>query len=272
LTSIEDRLAYLGFALIEPSPALRPYVSEYWLMRREKSLLAYREEFMHALGGFGLVFNFGDAVTLNQQSIHEPVFLDGANSQSRRMGFSGSVSLLGIRFREASAYPFIGIPLAEVNNQTALMDVLGEDAVLPLYESLYHAPISEKIRQLEAWLLQRLTLGKSPDKLVWASLKRIQKGVASMDALAESMNISQRQLERLFHQQLGFSPKTYARLLRIDAARNALKTPQASLTDLGLSLGFYDQSHFIREFKTVIGMTPSAYVEHSLAVSEKPTA
>lgn len=264
MSDIETRLAYLGFARIEPAPALRPYVSEYWLMRREKSLLGYREEFMHALGGFGLVFNFGDAVTLNQEVLSAPVFLDGANSQSRRMGFAGNISLLGIRFREGSAYPFMGIPLAELNNQTALIEFLGEDTLLPLYDALVNAPLSEKIRRIEAWLFQRLTLGKTADKLILASLKTIQRGIPSIDALSQQMNISQRQLERLFQQQVGLSPKSYARLLRIDAARKALKQPVASLTDLGLNLGFYDQSHFIREFKTVIGMTPSAYVEHSL--------
>jgi AraC-like DNA-binding protein len=264
LSEIEARLSYLGFVLIKPSPALRPYISEYWMMRREKSLLDYREEFMHALGGYGLVFNFGDEVTLNQDILKAPVFLDGANSQSRRMGFRGNISLLGIRFREGSAYPFIGIPLAEVNNQTAVLEFLGEDALLPLYEALVHAPLDEKIRQLEDWLLRRLAFGISTDALVYAALKNIRHGIPSMDALSQQMNISQRQLERLFRQQVGLSPKRYARLLRIDAARKALKIPQASLTDLGLNLGFYDQSHFIREFKSVIGMTPSAYIEHSI--------
>jgi AraC-like DNA-binding protein len=246
-----------------PSPILRPYVEQYWLMSREKSLLAYREEFMHGLGGFGIVFNFGDAVWLNHQPIHEPVFLDGANSQSRRMGFVGRVELLGIRFREGSAYPFLGIPLSEANNQTALIELLGEAIIMPLYEILAKLPLQGKINQIEAWLLSRLTIGKLPDALVWESLKLIRRGVASMDTLAHDMNISQRQLERLYQQQVGLTPKGYSRLLRIESARKSLKLPNQSLTDLGLRLGFYDQSHFIREFKTIVGMTPSAYIIHS---------
>jgi AraC-like DNA-binding protein len=267
LSEIENRLSYLGFKIIPPSPALRPYVESYWLMQSKSPLLDYREEFMHPQGGYGIVFNLGAVPFLDNEALNEPVFLDGANNQSRKMAFIGNVSLLGIRFKVGGAYPFLGIPLVELSNQTALVNSLGEAAVMPLYEAMVNVPLSEQIRLIEAWLLQRLAQGKDADKLVWDSLVLIRRGVPSMDALSNSLNMSQRQIERLYQMQVGLSPKYYSRLLRIDAARRALKQPNHSLTDLGLSLGFYDQSHFIREFKTVIGMTPSAYVEHSLANS-----
>lgn len=263
MSSIEARLSYLGFQLIQPSLPLRPFISAYWLMRREALAGDYHEEFMHALGGFGLVLNFGDEVQLNGERLREPIFLDGANSQSRRMGFSGRTSLLGIRFREGAAYPFFGIPLAELNNQTALIEILGEESFMPLYESLAGLPLAEKIARIEGWLQARLAIGKGHNHLVWEALRQIKSGLPSMEALALEINVGQRQLERLFQQQVGLSPKHYARLLRIEAARKQLKQPVNSLTELGLSLGFYDQSHFIREFKAVVGLTPSAYILHS---------
>jgi AraC-like DNA-binding protein len=264
LSELEKRLSYLGFRIIPPSPALRPYVESYWLMESQSPLRDYREEFMHPQGGYGIIFNLGDVPLLDKQVLEAPVFLDGANNQSRKMAFIGKVALLGIRFKVGGAYPFLGIPLAELSNQTALMEILGEAAVMPLYEAIANVPLREQIRLIEAWLLQRLARGKDADRLVWDSLALIRRGVPSMDALSNRLNMSQRQIERLYQLQVGLSPKYYSRLLRIDAARRALKEPTHSLTDLGLSLGFYDQSHFIREFKTVIGMTPSAYVEHSL--------
>jgi AraC-like DNA-binding protein len=266
---IEARLSYLGFKLIIPSPVLRPYVMSYWVMRRDKSLAGYHEEFMHTLGGFGIVINLGDCVRLNQQLVTDTIFLDGANSQSHRMGFEGRVDLLGIRFRVGAAYPFVGIPLVEVVNQTSLLDLLGAEQILPLYERVAQAAtLQEQIAYLEAWLLQRLAQGKTADKLVWYSLGQIQQqhGLLSMEALAQHLNISQRQLERLYQLQVGVTPKLYARLLRVENARQALKQNiDYSLTDLGLQLGFYDQSHFIREFKAIVGMTPGGYIEHSQA-------
>lgn len=269
MSDIEERLAHLGFRRINPSPILQPYVDCYWYMRREASQQKVHEEYMHPLGGFGIVFNFGDVVSLNQQLLDEPIFLDGANSQSRRMGFHAGVKLLGVRFREGMAYPFLGIPLVEINNQTAILDFMGEDSLMPLYVRLAKLGLPAQIAEIEAWLIERLRLGQSPDRLIASSLKIIQHGISSMDALSSSLNIGQRQLERLYQQHVGLSPKAYSRLLRIEAARKRLKLVPQSLTDLGLSLGYYDQSHFIREFKAVVGITPSAYIKHSLSKNSK---
>ena len=80
----------------------------------------------------------------------------------------------------------------------------------------------------------------------------------------QQVAISQRQLERLYKTQVGMSPKHYARLMRIMAARLALKQkPAQSNTRLAIDLGFYDQAHFIREFTAVIGMTPYRYMQRS---------
>jgi AraC-like DNA-binding protein len=58
------------------------------------------------------------------------------------------------------------------------------------------------------------------------------------------------------------SPKQYAQLLRIETARLALKhMNKQTTTTVAAELGFYDQSHFIREFSSVIGMTPYAYLK-----------
>lgn len=267
---IQARLAYLGFQLLPPRPDLRPYVQSYWLMRRDRSLSAYHEEFMHARGNFGLVLNLADGVRLDNQPLDELVFLDGANSQSRKMGFDGQVHLLGIQFRIGSAYPVLEIPLGELNNQTSLLSLLGEDHLLPLYDRAQAARTPrDQITAIEDWLIRRLSAGRKPDALVWASLRLIEqgRGMVSIERLASHLAISQRQLERLYHTQVGLSPKQYAGLLRVDAARQALKRGvRTSLTDLGLQLGFYDQSHFIREFKAVIGMTPSAYLGRSQAI------
>ena len=87
-----------------------------------------------------------------------------------------------------------------------------------------------------------------------------QKGVLSIASLAREIFISQRQLERLFKKQVGIPPKTYARLQQVSQARKVLKINTGSLADVGYQTGFYDQSHFIREFKKVVGMTPAQYV------------
>jgi AraC-like DNA-binding protein len=269
---IDPRLANLGFHHIEPSPLLRPYVWSYWYFRRDTPLGTYQEEYMHPTGGFGIVFNFADVMRLDGNLLSSPISLDGANTISRKMEFSGTFELLGIRFREGGAYPFFAMPLAELRNEVAILDALDRPSSLrDLYGRLVEAhSLAERISLIEQWLIRCLSQGKDRESLIPATLAALKQMVnpsvepLAMPQLAEQFAISQRQLERLYQNQVGFSPKQYTQLLRIQTARLALKKINGeSITRLAADLGFYDQSHFTREFNAVIGVTPSTYLKRS---------
>ncbi len=263
----EAQLAYLGFQLISPSRLLRPYVREYWYLRRETPLLAYHDEYMHTCGRFGIVFNFGDELHLDAQAIADPLFLDGVNTVSRKMGFLGHVELMGVSFHEGGAYPFLGLPLTELRDEITLLEALDRPSLLRLHARLYEAQsLVVRVNLLEEWLLSRLALGRERDMLIPASLRMLREGEGNLPIpeLARELAVSQRHLERLYHNQVGMSPKQYSQLLRVEVARLALKqTTEQSTTRLAAELGFYDQAHFIREFSAVIGMTPNAYLKRN---------
>lgn len=143
------------------------------------------------------------------------------------------------------------LPLAELRNQTWLLDVLDRSSLLRLYAQIHEATsLPLRVQLLERWLIGRLALGKTGSDVIPASLKLLRErgGQLSMAQFA----------------QVGMSPKQYTQLLRVEQARLALKhMPQLSTTRLSLELGFYDQPHFIREFSAVVGMTPYAYMKRS---------
>ncbi|MBK8030997.1 MAG: AraC family transcriptional regulator [Chloroflexi bacterium] len=259
--SPEERLAHLGFVLVPPTPALRPFIASYWGMRRAHAL-AVAPEFMHPGGGFGLGFDFGGGLALDSQPITDPVFLDGTNTISRRMSFTGAVDVLGIRFHPGAAYPFLGIPLVELANSTELMGAVGQRPLLLLHEQMAEAPtLTAKIARLEAWLLARLQPTASP--YVLHSLYQIKQhaGQLDMKRIADDLYISQRQLERLYQIHVGMTPKHFARLQRVEAARLALKQANGvSLAHISAEFAYYDQAHFTHEFKAVVGLTPRDYL------------
>lgn len=273
----EAPLAGLGFQLIAPGPALRPYVQSYWRFCADTPLRAYREEYMHPCGGYGIVFNFGETLGWEAQPIAHPVFLDGANTRSRKLGFLGRVKLMGVRFHAGGAYPFLGMPLHELRNETALLDALNRPELLRLHARLAEAPTwSARLALLEDWLVHRLTLGKDRAALIPASLRQLRESAVPIPQLARALAVSQRQLERLYQTQVGMSPKQYTQLLRVETARLALKQLNGhTTTQLATELGFYDQAHFIREFSAVVGVTPYAYFKrkhHSTHLSSEATA
>jgi AraC-like DNA-binding protein len=261
----ESQLAYLGFQLVPPSPLLQPYVRSYWYFRRELPLLSYHEEYMHPRGGFGIVFNFGDSLNLDARAVNDPTFLDGANTVSRKLGFQGHIELMGVQFHEGGAFPFLRVPLHELQNETELHSVLGKSDLVELHGRLYESKtLSVRITLLETWLVHRLSLGKDQHALIPVSLSALREGAGNlrMSELSEKWSVSQRQLERLYQREVGMSPKQYAQLLRIETARLSLKhMNEATTARLAVELGFYDQAHFIREFRAVVGLTPYAYMK-----------
>lgn len=85
-----------------------------------------------------------------------------------------------------------------------------------------------------------------------------------MSELAAACFLSLRQLERRFKRCIGVSPKMFARLLRFEALLDSLiRGPSISFADLSTRLGYHDQAHVIREFKTWSGCTPTAFLERA---------
>lgn len=255
----------LKFKLISPSPQLRPYVRSYWHFFGNQPQAGYHEEFMNPTGGYGFAFNFGSNILVDGKSLAESVFLDGANTISRKVGFVGRVELLGIRFRESGAYPFLGIPLGEVRNETAFLTASDHAKLLELHARLGELKtLTGRVKLIESWLMERLALGQANPRIVQASLA-LQRNFGrstKIPDLANTLGIGQRQLERLYYIHVGMTPKQYSQLVRLEAARDALKRLGAgTTTGLALELGYYDQAHFIREFKEILQMTPFAYMK-----------
>jgi len=81
----------------------------------------------------------------------------------------------------------------------------------------------------------------------------------SIDELAKLSHLSESQLTRRFRKLFGVSPHEYIMRVRVDAARTLLEETRRTISDIALEVGFTDHSHFIRTFKQIRGITPTAY-------------
>lgn len=277
-TDMTTQLNYLGFRRFPPSPALKPYVQCYWLIQRDDELTDFHEEFWHSSGGFGMVFNWGDDLYTDGVPLPSRHFI-GGNTASQKLGLHGKIEAIGVRFQAGGAYPFWKIPLYELMNGHYAVDLVGNAAMRSQFRRIEDAGTAQaRIGLIETWLMRQLADVDERLALIHSSLGWIRqsKGQLAIPSLAERLYISQRQLERLYKTHVGISPKKYARLLRVEQARIAIKRdPMSSATDIGNATGFYDQAHFIREFKAIIGMTPNDYAVRSIrrqSSSEKALA
>ena len=81
----------------------------------------------------------------------------------------------------------------------------------------------------------------------------------SVAGIAKQVNVSERQLERLFKRYIGLSPKFYCRIIRFSYIFEQVQNKEVEWSELAQLTGFYDQSHFIKNFQEFTGEDPSGY-------------
>jgi transcriptional regulator GlxA family with amidase domain len=86
----------------------------------------------------------------------------------------------------------------------------------------------------------------------------------SITSLANDCNLSRRQFERAFKEYSGFSPKVFLNLVRFNSVIKAKTQANNSLTQIAIDCGYFDQSHFIHDFKTFSGYTPKEYFNQKI--------
>jgi len=184
--------------------------------------------------------------------------------------FSKSKSITyGIRFFAYGVYPFLKIPLNEVQEsaQVELNGLFGNE-LSEITEKAQVLPIRGVFKEFERFLLSRLSTFKREIQTVEAATQVLfqTRGLADISKLALAMNLSTRSLERKFDEAVGMSPKSLARVIRFDHIKNELiLKPQTSLTALPFQFGYFDQAHFIHDFKQFSGETPSIFKQEVLS-------
>ena len=170
-----------------------------------------------------------------------------------------------VGFQPGCLYRLLGVPLNEFTMDLALDSAYVFDKEIPfineqLHEATSHAQMVEII---ETFLLKKLhpLHDKSPiDAVLYKIIAT--GGLMTMDNIKAQSGVSVRQLERLFQQRTGMSPKFFVRLTRFAKAWILKENnPQLRWTSIAYTCGYYDQMHLIRDFKEFAGVSPSVIVE-----------
>ncbi|MCW3464392.1 helix-turn-helix domain-containing protein [Chitinophaga nivalis] len=261
---------------IIPGEKLRPYVKCYYLF--ESAQEAAIEDMVFPGGHMEIIFNLGNGIWQSAagEGFHTtpPVELWGKITQPLAVRSLGKHTMLGIRFHAHSAAYFLREELWRFNDQIAdLRDLLGEP-VKTLHARLLEQPqLHRRIELIEQFLIGRLALNaRKADNitLIGQVIKEMQVSTDTdrIEAVAVKHNISSRYLRKLFMQYTGVSPKLYHKINRFQLSLQLMNKNATSLTAITYDCGYFDQSHFIRDFKHFAGITPSEYAPEQLPVSQ----
>lgn len=237
----------------EPAPALRPFVEFYWNPRWDLRGCADHEQKVLAHPNVHLVWERPQPLVYGVQ---RDVF-------SRVLRGRGQV--LGVKFRPGAFRPFAGGPVADLADRTvAAADVFGAD-VVPLGEEILALDDLAAMAALADRFLLPLVPRAAADPQVARVAGLVERITASprlfrVDQLAGELDMSVRQVQRLFAQYVGASPKFVLRRARLhEAAARADAGADIDWAALAADLGYADQAHLTRDFAASVGAPPARY-------------
>lgn len=252
------------FARRPPSPDLAPWIVCYWSLSATDAP-CFRSRVLPDGSNDLIVDLAGDP---------RP-FVVGAMPRAEVVALQGRVELLGVRFRPGGALPFLHHPLDELTGREVELDALWGRAADSLADSLAADP-GQRIERLEH-ALRSARQRRWEEALVTRAVDWYERahGAISVGRVAAALGVSERRLERAFARCVGLSPKRLARVLRfLHTVRHIGQRARLPAAPLALEAGYADQSHFIREFKALAGVTPTQFAAERRAgiVQDEGTA
>jgi AraC-like DNA-binding protein len=260
--------------IFEPNQDLATLVKCYWTLESPKEKTPEKNIIVPD-GCMKLIFHYGDLYkhyTENKTSFLLPrCFLIGQLTRPYEVEPTGETGTFFVCFHPNGFLPFTTMPIKDMENTAVPLDKLFGKEGQDIEQKILNAhSTSERISLIEQFLVNRLTDKETIDHFVKATVETIltAKGQLSVDALSRQNNISRRQLVRKFSSTIGLSPKQLSKTIRIQATLKTLLTEEVtSLTDLAYENEYFDQAHFIKDFKEFTGLTPKEFYGDNLKMS-----
>ena len=192
---------------------------------------------------------------------------------ARRLEGRGRV--VGVKFRPGGFYGFFGSPVASITNRVLSVGDVFDEPGRHFVDTILATEEDDRIVALcDEFLLAQHPKHDGAAMRAGEIVRHIvtHPDVRKVDGLASTFGISKRQLQRLFHRYIGVSPKWVIQRYRLHEALDQVeRDDQIDWSALASDLGYFDQAHFIRDFKALIGKTPGEYSqERALSASGQP--
>jgi AraC-like DNA-binding protein len=208
-----------------------------------------------------------DAQDRGRFTTFAPAIFCGARTDCFVIETSQQERVLGIQFRAGGAFAFLRMPAGEVANDTFSLDDLWPGEAARIRDALMNAgSVDAMFRILEQALLSRLRNTWQLHPAIAFAAGRLAAPAYNLRIgdLANRVGFSSRRFIELFRDQTGLTPKSFQRVRRFQQVLRTLRSQteesEQNWADLAYRCGYYDQPHFIHDFRMFSGMTPGEYV------------
>lgn len=233
-----------------PSEVLQFFVEHFWIVEWDLGEESYQQDIL-AYPSIHLVFE------KNKTKIFGVV----TGKFSRTIEGSGKV--LGIKFRPGGFYPFLKSPVSDFSDDTIALNSVFEVDTANLESNILSADEKEQmVERAEGFLRQYLPEKDERVEFINQIIGEIiaDKTLVKVDQLSERFDLGKRTLQRMFRRYVGVPPKWVIKRYRLhEVAGKLVEDQQTDWAKLAVDLGYFDQAHFIKDFKSIVGESPAEY-------------
>jgi methylphosphotriester-DNA--protein-cysteine methyltransferase len=199
----------------------------------------------------------------------DDILISGARSEPLLLGTAKPLRIMSAVFKPGCGFPFAKCPAGELQNLQVPLSAFWPAETAALREQLLEAGTnSERFRVLERFLMRRLRASRQHHLPIQYALRQLQAGgrACSVANVREQIGMSAERFIEMFRKEVGLPPKLFARLARFRRVLKRIDThPDIDWADLAVSAGYFDQPHFVRDFRQFAGVTPSAFLRDRTA-------
>lgn len=254
----------------EPEERLKPYVKCFWMLESDDPG-PHEKQRIFPDGSIEWIFHYRDLFRKytdeTQFNVQPNSFLHGQLKRYFDLQATGKKGIFSVRFQPAGLQPFVDFPVDSITDTTlSTLKCWPQKATNDWINQVLEATTSGRIELVSAFLLEQYD-SKRDDGTIRRAVEQLiaTGGNGSVEELSSSAAISRRVLERRFQSAVGLSPKLLARIIRFNRMLHSIESSDFStFTGLAHESGFYDQAHFIRDFKDLTGLNPRKYFAENM--------
>lgn len=239
----------------EPDPQLKPFVEHYWAIHYALPIETPYSQTVLSFPNIHLAFE--------QDEGERSVLLYGIPTKPFVRELKGEGRVLGVKFLAGGFYPYWRQDVSLLTGTTiAASELFGHDIDTYADTVLDAKDGAAMAKQAELFLLKKLPESDEQAVLATTIIQEIinDRDITKVEQISDKNELSIRQLQRLFRKYVGVSPKWVIKRFRLQEAAERLEQDETvQWAELAVQLGYFDQAHFIKDFKAVIGQSPTAY-------------
>lgn len=209
----------------------------------------------------------------NEAKNFTPLTFTGQITRAIHFDFYDRLKLFFVIFRPCGVFPLLGIYQEECKNSCLnFMDLMGSSVQAFEKEVISQDQATEAKKIADSFFLQRISESSKKQERIKYQSQRLADAVETMSSLhslrlpikdiCRQTGYSQRTLERRMKKIVGLTPKEFQRIIRFNRALRYIDkvSSEFSWSQIADQFGYYDQAHFIKEFKHFYGETPAGYL------------